>query len=60
MCLEQSERNGNKYEEGIISEADYLLSQNQILKELAELDSAIVELINANSVMNLIDNGIVQ
>ena len=49
-----------KYEEGIVSEADYLLSQNQILKELAELDSAIVELINANSVMNLIDNGIVQ
>ena len=49
-----------KYEEGIVSEADYLLSQNQILKELEELDSAIVELINANSVMNLIDNGIVQ
>lgn len=49
-----------KYSEGIISEAEYLSSKNQVLKELLDADNAVVALINALSLADLVNNGIMQ
>jgi uncharacterized protein YxeA len=49
----------NKYDNGDISELDYLSDKFLILKELNNEYSSIVDKINAKSMINLIENGII-
>lgn len=49
----------NKYDNGDISELQYLSEKFLVLKELTNEYSSIVDIINSKSMMNLIENGII-
>lgn len=60
ILQQQLDNLSTRYSNGIISEISYLSSKYSVLKEMLDVDNAIVAKLNAASLVNLIDKGIIQ